>query len=148
MSYRLAQIFLRDAFPGGADLAASSVKVNVRVIGERLEQEMQNSINHTAIACREIQVSDGPSDVAIQIDAGYVKSTSRVNGRRWLSCIASKIVHPEAGRNLAHAYAVGYDPRAGLRQQTFLGSAGISPRQPIVVLLSSVYDASQVNEMR
>ena len=37
MSYRLAQIFLHDAFPGGATLASSSVKSNVLNIGERLE---------------------------------------------------------------------------------------------------------------
>jgi len=39
MSYRLAQIFLRDAFPGGSQLPISSVKVNVRKIGDRLEKE-------------------------------------------------------------------------------------------------------------
>ena len=48
MSYRLARIILRDAFPGGADVAASSVKLNVRVIGERLEQEVQVAIQRTA----------------------------------------------------------------------------------------------------
>ena len=38
MSYRLAQVFLRDAFPGGGQLAASSVKANLRFVGDRLEQ--------------------------------------------------------------------------------------------------------------
>ena len=33
MSYRLAKIFLRDAFPGGKDLPASSIKRNVGAIG-------------------------------------------------------------------------------------------------------------------
>lgn len=33
MSYRLAQIFLRDAFPGGRQLPTSSVAVNVRAVG-------------------------------------------------------------------------------------------------------------------
>jgi len=134
MSYGLAKIFLRDAFPGGADLPASSVKVNVRAIGERLEQEVQDSIRRTAVACHQTPTAVGPSDIALQIDAGYVKSTSKVDGRRWFACIASKIVHPEVGRNLAHAYSSGYDPWAGLRQQAFLGSAGISPAQSVVVL--------------
>jgi len=35
---------------------------------------------------------------------------------------------------LAHAYSIGYDPWAGLRQQAFLGTAGISLSQPVVVL--------------
>jgi len=45
MSYRLARIILRDAFPGGADVAASSVKLNVRAIGERLGRRCRNRSN-------------------------------------------------------------------------------------------------------
>ncbi|GAB7546861.1 hypothetical protein [Cupriavidus sp. 8B] len=41
MSYRLAQIFLRQAYRGGWKLPNSSVKVNVRSVGQRLEQETQ-----------------------------------------------------------------------------------------------------------
>lgn len=134
MSYRLAQDFLHDAFPGGATLASSSVKSNVLIIGERLECEMQDAVKRTAAACHGAPAPVGPSEVTIQIDAGYIRSTSKVDGRRWLSAIASKIVHPELGRNLAHAYSTGYDPWAGLRQQAFLGSAGISPDQSVVVL--------------
>jgi len=52
MSYRLAQIFLRDAFPGGRALGASAMKATVRTIGERLEQEVQRDIQSTAAACR------------------------------------------------------------------------------------------------
>jgi hypothetical protein len=35
MSYRLAQVFLRDAFPGGRSLASSSVKANASSAGTR-----------------------------------------------------------------------------------------------------------------
>ena len=38
MSYRLAQIYLRDAFPGGKALPTSSIKRNVGAIGQRLER--------------------------------------------------------------------------------------------------------------
>jgi hypothetical protein len=41
MSYRLAQIFLRDAFPGGAALPTSSLKLNVLDVGLRVEHEAQ-----------------------------------------------------------------------------------------------------------
>jgi hypothetical protein len=50
MSYRLAQIFLRDAFPGGCELPSSSVKVNVREIGNRLEQEARRATMVTKAA--------------------------------------------------------------------------------------------------
>ncbi|WP_156901811.1 hypothetical protein [Azohydromonas australica] len=41
MSYRQAQTFLRDAFPAGRSLPISSMKVNVRHTGQRLEAEIQ-----------------------------------------------------------------------------------------------------------
>jgi hypothetical protein len=41
MSYRQAQTFLRDAFPAGRSLPVSSMKVNVRHTGQRLEAEVQ-----------------------------------------------------------------------------------------------------------
>ncbi|CAN7566591.1 MULTISPECIES: hypothetical protein [unclassified Variovorax] len=50
MSYRLAQVFLRDAFPGGSQLPSSSVKVNVREIGNRLEQEARRATMVTKAA--------------------------------------------------------------------------------------------------
>ena len=46
-------------------------------IGERLEQEVQRSIQSTAVACCETQPAAGAGEVAIQIDAGYIKSTSK-----------------------------------------------------------------------
>ena len=53
MSYRLAQIFLRDAFPGGSQLPSSSIKVNVREIGNRLEQEARRATMVTKVATSE-----------------------------------------------------------------------------------------------
>ena len=61
MSYRLAQVFLRDAFLGGSQLPSSSVKVNVREIGNR--------------------PLNGPP-VALQIDAGYIKAPRQLGGSR------------------------------------------------------------------
>jgi hypothetical protein len=138
MSYRLAQIFLRDAFPGGRALGASTLKATVRTIGERLEQEIQHGIQSTAAACRgqglPTPARDAPADVALQIDAGYIRSTPTSDGTRWFAAVASKIVHADLGRNLAHAYSIGYDPWGGLRQQAFLGTAGIALSQPAAVL--------------
>jgi hypothetical protein len=45
MSFLLAQIFLRDAFPAGQSLAVSSLKVNLRAVGSRLEGEAQAVFN-------------------------------------------------------------------------------------------------------
>jgi len=70
MSYSLAKIFLRDAFPAGADLPASRVKIKLRAIGERLKQEVQDSIRRTAVACHQTPPAVGPSDIALQIDVG------------------------------------------------------------------------------
>jgi hypothetical protein len=138
MSYRLAQIYLRDAFPGGRALCMSSVKATLRTIGDRLEQEFQHRIKCTAAAWRQAPAprptSDARCNVTLQVDAGYLKSATRTDGARWFAAVASKIVHADPGRNLAHAYSIGYDPWAGLRQQAFLGTAGISIDQPVVVI--------------
>ena len=48
MSYRLAKIFLRDAFPGGQDLPASSIKRNVGALGQRLEREAKQANGEAA----------------------------------------------------------------------------------------------------
>lgn len=45
MSFRLAQIFLRDAFSAGGRLAVSSLELNVRDVGSRLEREAQAVFN-------------------------------------------------------------------------------------------------------
>ena len=44
MSFRLAQIFLRDAFPAGKSLPVASIKVNLRSVGTRLERETQKAV--------------------------------------------------------------------------------------------------------
>ena len=52
MSYRLAKIYLRDAFPGGKDLPCSSIKRNVGAIGQRLEREAKQATSEAAYAFR------------------------------------------------------------------------------------------------
>ena len=50
MSFRLAQIFLRDAFSAGGNMAVSSLKLNVRDVGSRLEREAQAGVQRVASA--------------------------------------------------------------------------------------------------
>ena len=45
MSFRMAQMFLRDAYPAGQDLPVSSVKVNLRRVGQRLDAETQAAVD-------------------------------------------------------------------------------------------------------
>ena len=52
MSYRLAKIFSRDAFPGGKDLPCSSIKRNVGAIRQRLEREAKQATGETAYSFR------------------------------------------------------------------------------------------------
>ncbi|MGT2455327.1 ISKra4 family transposase [Cupriavidus basilensis] len=135
MSYRLAQIFLRDAFPGERQLPSSSVKVNVRSVGQRLEQEAQCA---TMVAAAVTAPSrrpplSGPS-VALQIDAGYIKAPRQRDGTRWIPVVASKLIWPKTPHTHAHAYATEYDPTQGLRQQAFLQSVGIGPQVPVTVV--------------
>ena len=78
MSHRLAQIFLRKAFPGGRALGASAMKATDRTLGERLAPPWLR------------------------------RSSTLTQG------------------NLAHAYSLGYDPWAGLRQQAFLRTAELN----------------------
>ena len=75
MSYRLAQIFLRDAFPGGKELATSSIKRNVGVVGQTLEREAQQATSVTADSftrANRLPLTGQPS--SLQIDAGYVRT--------------------------------------------------------------------------
>ena len=109
-----------------------------RTTGDRLEQEFRHRIKSTAAAWRQAPAPRSTSDArcngTLQVDAGYLKSATRTDGARWFAAVASKIVHADPGRNLAHAYSIGYDPWAGLRQQAFLGTAGIPIDQPVVVI--------------
>lgn len=135
MSYRLAQIFLRDAFPGGQQLPSSSVKANVRDIGDRPEREALTAKAKTAKACKHSlrpALNGPPSE--LQIDASYIKSTKPLDGTLWFPVIASKIVRPGISRTHAHAYATATDPKQGLRQQAFLQSFGIGLERPVTVL--------------
>ena len=80
MSYRLAQIFLRDAFPGGrpaAPLPGSSIKVNVQAVGQRLELEVQRA---TSIAAAATPSALSGPPVALQIVAGYIKAPCQADG--------------------------------------------------------------------
>ena len=58
----------------------------------------------------------------------HCKSMPATSDRR--RCFEDRPRRP--GRNLAHAYCIGYDPWGGLRQQAFLGTGSLS--QPVVVL--------------
>ena len=117
MSYRLAKIFLRDAFPGGKDLPASSIKRNVGRIGQRLEREAKQATGEAAYAFRRTNrlPLTGPP-LADQIDAGYIKTTRpQADGKRWIPVVASKLVRSSPGRGYAHACALG--PGCGRRSE-------------------------------
>lgn len=144
MSYRLAQIFLRDAFPAGGSLPTSSLKLNVRAIGERLERESEHAVAQLA---RELPASRKPVDarrttIALQIDAGYVRAARRPDDARWIGAVASKVVGRQTKRTPAHAYATGFNPHQGLRQQAFLSSVGVSPDTPVTVISDGGEDIS------
>lgn len=145
MSYRLAQIFLRDAFPAGRDLPASSMKLNVRAVGERLEAETERAVARFA---RDLPGARNPVDlkrtpIALQIDAGYVRAIHQPDGTRWIAVVASKVVWPQTKRCPAHAYAAnGFNPHQGVRQQAFLASVGIAPATPVTVISDGGEDIS------
>ena len=135
MSYRLAQIYLRDAFAGGTELPSSSVKANVRAVGERLEKEAQRAKWAAAKATaprNRLALTGLP--VSLQIDAGGILATRPLEGNRWIPVVVSKIFRPATPHTHAHAYASGPDPRQGLRQQAFLQSIGIGLEVPVTVL--------------
>ena len=82
MSYRLAKIYLRDAFPGGKNLPASSIKRNVGAIGQRLEREANQATGEAAHSFRRANrlPLTGPP-LALQIDAGYIKTPPQADGK-------------------------------------------------------------------
>ena len=105
MSYRLAQIFLRDAFPAGQSLPVSSVKVNTRRIGRRLDAETQTAVNAIVLGprrSRQEPLPDGPT-IELEIDAGYIRAVPQREGVRCLAVVASKLVRPMARHGCAHA---------------------------------------------
>ncbi|AAP85850.1 ISKra4 family transposase (plasmid) [Cupriavidus necator H16] len=143
MSYRLAQIFLRDAFAGGRELPCSSVKLNVGRVGQRLEQEAQRAtmvMSAVTAPPRSSPLTGTP--IGLQIDAGYIKTPRQQDGKRWTPVVASKLIWPKTPRTHAHAYAVGHDPSQGLRQQAFLQSVGIGPQAPVTVISDGGDDIS------
>ncbi|MEP6593344.1 MAG: hypothetical protein ABJC51_06615, partial [Acidobacteriota bacterium] len=82
MSFRLAQIFLRDAFPAGRSLAVSSLKVIVRDVGSRLEREAQAGVQRVAsVLTPKVKATEPKlAAVALQIDAGYIRAVPRPEG--------------------------------------------------------------------
>jgi hypothetical protein len=136
MSFRLAQIFLRDAFPAGKSLPVASIKVNLRSVGTRLERETQEAVTRLAaqLPSRSMNPLPKPTTVALQIDAGYIRAAPRPDGAQWIAAVASKLVVPQTPHTHAHAYVTGYNPQQGLRQQAFLASVGIGPNVPVTVL--------------
>ena len=136
MSYRLAQIFLRDAFPAGRSLPVSSVKVNTRRVGQRLDAETLTAVDTIVLGPRrspEESPPDGPR-IELEIDAGYIRAVPRREGVRCLAVVASKLVRPLARHGYAHAYAGTYNPHQGARQQAFLASLGVPPDARVTVL--------------
>ena len=143
MSYRLAQIYLRDAFPGGKALPTSSIKRNVGAIGQRLEREANQATGDAAHSFRRANrlPLTGPP-LALQIDAGYIKTPPQADGKRWIPVVASKLVRSSRGRGYAHASALGLGRRQGMRQQAFLQSVGVDRQSPVTVLSDGGDDIS------
>lgn len=149
MSFRLAQIFLRDAFSAGGNLAVSSLKLNVRDVGSRLEREAQAGVQRVASALTpKVKAAEAKrTAVALQIDAGYIRAAPRPDGAGWIAAIASKVVGPQKTRTHAHAYVTGYNPQQGLRQQAFLASIGIGMDVPVTVLSDGGEDISHACQL-
>jgi len=81
--------------------------------------------------------------LALQIDAGYIKTTRpQADGKRWVPVVASKLVRSSPGRGYAHASALVLGRRQGLRQQAFLQSIGVNRQSPITVLSDGGGDIS------
>ena len=136
MSYRLAQVFLRDAFPAGKSLPVSSVKTNLRHVGQRLDTETQAAVNailRGPCGAPRDTPPRGPQ-IELEVDAGYIRTVPSSEGVRWISVIASKLVRPVARHGYAHAYAGSYNPHQGVRQQAFLASLGVPPEASVTVL--------------
>ncbi len=143
MSYRLAQIFLRDAFPGGKELPTSSIKRNVGAVGQRLEREAKRATSVAADSftrANRLPLTGPPS--ALQIDAGYIRTPPQADGRRWIPVVASKLFRSDRGRGYAHASALGLGRRQGMRQQAFLQSIGVDRQSPVTVLSDGGDDIS------
>ena len=98
MSYRLAQTFLREAYPAGRSLPVSSVKANLRRVGQRLDGETQAAVEAIIRAPRGAPRKSPPCSPAIEleVDAGYIRAVPKREGVRWIAVIASKLVRPVA----------------------------------------------------
>ncbi len=136
MSFRLAQIFLRDAFPAGKSLPAASIKVNLCSVGTRLEREAQAGVARVVaqLPPRPQGPPPTPTTVALQVDAGYIRAAPRPEGPQWIAAVASKLVVPRTPHTHVHAHVTGYNPQQALRQQAFLASIGIGSSVPVTVL--------------
>ena len=142
MSFRLAQIFLRDAFAAGKSLPVSSLKVNIRAVGFRLEGEAQAGVQRVVSQLTGRAKSPKLTAVALQIDAGYIRAAPRPDGAGWIAAVASKGAVPQTTSTHAHAYVTGYNPHQGLRRQAFLASIGIGIDVPVTVLSDGGEDIS------
>ena len=76
MSYRLVQIFLREAYPAGQSVPVSSLKVNVRRVGQRLDAETQAAVDATVHGARGAQQEVPPHGpvIELEVDAGYIRA--------------------------------------------------------------------------
>ena len=82
MPYRLAQIFLRDAFPAGRSLPLSSVKVIARRVGQRLDAETQVAVDAIVLGprCSPQESSPEGPRIELEIDAGYIRAVPQREG--------------------------------------------------------------------
>jgi hypothetical protein len=148
MSYQLARIFLRDAFPGGAALPSSSVKSTVRAVGDRLESETRSRIVTTANEVRELERPvAGELRLALQLDAGYLRGVPSESDTSWFAAVASKLHSSINKRTHAHAYEARSDPTQGMRQQAFLRSVGIGVQVPVAIVSDGGEDIHRACQM-
>lgn len=121
----------------------------MRAVGNRLEQEAQDLTQRLALSPQpKMRVTPALGAIGLQIDAGYLRARPQLDGTRSIVAVASKIVYPgRRQRTHAHAYATGYDPHQGLRQQMFLASVGINSDVPITVLSDGGKDVAHACQL-
>jgi hypothetical protein len=143
MSYRLAQTLLRDAFPGGKTLPSSSIKLKVRAVGERLEHEA--ALATAVVAEEQAAATERPRtgpQLALQIDAGYIRTSRKAEPGAWMPVVVSKLVPPGRHRSFAHAYVPSLVAQQGARQQAFLRSLQVPASATVTVLSDGGDDIS------
>jgi len=99
-----------------------------------------------SVPIRSGRGSSAGAPLALQIDAGYLRTPPQSDGRRWIPVVTSKVVRKGGGRDYAHAVALSLEARQDLRQQAFLQSVGIDRQSPVTVLSDGGDDISTTFE--